>query len=243
MRMRDGYAVGAEYLELFSLPMWAGLRPRLVDALDGADPSAGPLLDLGAGTGIGTQVVLGALPAARVLAVEPSPALRAVLLAKLAADPDGARRVTVQPADAAGAELPDRLGGVIAMHMIGHLDPAARRALWGRLVGRLAPGAPLVVGLQPPAEAVAVPFARHSRAEIGDLTYEGWASAEPTGASTIRWTMTYRTLHRGRLLGERTAEHDWHILPAAAAVAELTDAGLHARTAPGGLVVATREAA
>jgi hypothetical protein len=33
-RVRDGYAVGAEYLELLSLPMWAPLRPLLADALE-----------------------------------------------------------------------------------------------------------------------------------------------------------------------------------------------------------------
>lgn len=58
---------------------------------------------------------------------------------------------------AAGASLPDRLAGAIAMRMIGHLDPDGRRALWARLAGCLAPGAPLVVGLQPPDQAVSVP--------------------------------------------------------------------------------------
>jgi len=236
--VRDAYAAGAEYLELFSLPMWASLRSPLVAALDGVRPAAGPVLDLGAGTGIGTQVLLDALPDARVLAVEPSPALRAVLLAKLADDPERTRRVTVEPADAAGAELPDRLAGAIAMHMVGHLDPEVRRGLWDRLAARLVPGAPLVVGLQPPDEAVAVPLARHSAVAVGDLVYEGWAQAEPTGPASLRWTMTYRTLRGDRVLAEQTAEHDWQIVAPATAVAELAAAGLDAGSAPGNLVVA-----
>lgn len=29
---------------------------------------------------------------------------------------------------------------------------------------------------------------------VGDLTYEGWASAEPSGDHQITWHVTYRTL-------------------------------------------------
>lgn len=107
----DQYGVAAEYLELLMLPAWRELRSALVAVLHDVDPAAGPVLDLGAGTGLGTKVILDTVPGARVLAVEPSPGLRAVLLARLAHDPDRARRVTVQPVDAAGAVLPGQLAG------------------------------------------------------------------------------------------------------------------------------------
>jgi SAM-dependent methyltransferase len=236
----DGYAATVEYLELFSRPLWAEVRPAVERALAAAESAAGLVLDLGAGTGIGTEIVLDAAPGARVLAVEPSPALRAVLLAKLARDPGHAQRVTVQPRDAAGMELPDRLGGALAMHMIGHLTPAARRVLWRDVAHRLAPGAPLVVGLQPPDQAVAVPLTRVGETAVGDHRYECWACAEPTSATTLRWTMTYRTLHEGRVLDERTAAHDWQIASVPAVTTELAASGLTAEATPGGLVVARR---
>lgn len=56
------YAASTEYLHLLSLPMWEPLRPRLACALAGVAPASGPVLELGAGTGIGTDVVLDAVP-------------------------------------------------------------------------------------------------------------------------------------------------------------------------------------
>lgn len=54
----DQYAPAAEYVELFSLESWRVLRPALVAALMGADSANGPILDLGTGTGLGTEVLL-----------------------------------------------------------------------------------------------------------------------------------------------------------------------------------------
>jgi hypothetical protein len=65
------YAASAEYLHLLSRPMWTGLRPRLEAALTGLAPDAGPVLELGAGSGLGTDVLLDTLPH-DVLAAEPT---------------------------------------------------------------------------------------------------------------------------------------------------------------------------
>ncbi|MDQ4039763.1 MAG: hypothetical protein M3313_15785 [Actinomycetota bacterium] len=47
--------------------------------------------------------------------------------------------------------LPDRLAGAVGMHVIGHLRPEDRRALWSGLAARLAPGAPVVY--RPPSRS------------------------------------------------------------------------------------------
>src|SRR5919201_4925139 len=104
--MTDPYAITAEFYDVLAGPRWATLAPALANALAGADPAAGPLLDLGAGTGLSTVALADAVPEATILAVEPSPSLRAVLLSRLAARPDLQRRVTVLPMDLFGAELP-----------------------------------------------------------------------------------------------------------------------------------------
>jgi hypothetical protein len=67
----------------------------------------------GAGSGLATLAAARTLPEAKTLAVEPSVALRAVLLAKLADNPDAARRVTVVDSDAQHAPLPKRIGTVL----------------------------------------------------------------------------------------------------------------------------------
>jgi SAM-dependent methyltransferase len=236
--MDDQYAITAEFYDLLAGPYWALKGPALAAALDGADPTAGPVLDLGAGTGLSTVAVAEALPTATILAVEPSPSLRAVLHSRLVARADLRDRVTVLPTDLAGAELPPRLGGAVAISMLGHLDRSDRVALWALLANRLAPGAPAVVELQPPARPETVPATEFARARLGDLEYEGSGSAQPDGTDSVCWTMTYRVLRDGRKLSERVRVFPgWHTVGADAVAAEAATAGLTCEAREQGLLV------
>lgn len=233
------YDRSAPYLHLLSLPMWPPLRARLAAALAGADPSGGTILELGPGSGIGTEVVFDAVPSAPILVAEPSAALRGILLARLAGRPD-ADRLTVYPAGAADVPLPDRLAAVIGLHMIGHLAPKQRRRLWPALATRLSPGAPVVVNVQPPDTAVAVLPTPPLVVTQGRLTYRGTGSAVPTGPDSIRWLMSYATLDGEDVIDEATAEYDWWIVSAAGLAAELTAAGLVVDSTDDDLVLAHR---
>ncbi|RLK23868.1 methyltransferase family protein [Micromonospora sp. M71_S20] len=238
--MGDEYAISGEYLHLLSEPAWDGLRAPVTEALHGA-VGDGTLLDVGAGTGLGTEVLAAATPEADVVAVEPSPVLRAVLLSRMTARPDLRQRVTVVAADALGAVLPARLGAVLAMNMIGHLDPDGRRTFLRRVAERLAPGAPLVLNLQPPAEPKPVPFSVFGAVPVGRHTYEGGGSAEPSGPDTVTWRMRYRVLDAdGTPLREDHAAYRWHVTPARGLIAELTEAGLTAEVGPLDVVRAVR---
>jgi hypothetical protein len=95
-----------------------------------------------------------------------------------------------------------------------------------------------VVGLQEPQQAVAVPRTRFADLRVGDLCYEGYASAEPTGPDRLRWTMEYRTLEGATVLSDRIARYDWWIVSPPTLLAELAEAGLAAQPADAGLVVA-----
>lgn len=231
------YAASAEYLHLLSRPMWSELRPRLAAALTGVDAAQGPVLELGAGTGLGTEVLLDALTG-DVLAAEPSAALRAVLLARLTDRPDG-DRVTVFPGGAAQVPLPDRIAAVVGMHMVGHLAPAERKRLWAAAAERLAPGGPVVLNVQPPAAAEEVAEWPWTGVALGGLVYEGTGSAEPTGPDAVRWRMRYRTRRGDTVLAEVTAGYDWWIVTAEGLAAELAGAGL-AATVDDDLVVARK---
>ncbi len=223
--MNDQYRESAEYIDIMSRDAWRELAPLLAEALEGA---AGPVVDLGAGSGLGTLVIAKALPHAEIIAVEPSSGLRAVLLSKVYGDSELARRVTVLDTDAQHATLPDRLGAVTAMNMIGHLDRADRRALWATLAKRLAPRAPIVLNLQPPGSAIAMPDTRFTEIPIGRRTYEGWGRAEPHGADAVTWHMRYRVLENGAPVGERAVDYRWWIV---------TEDDLRAETAEFGFTV------
>lgn len=231
------YATSAEYLHLLSTPMWETLRPRLAAALHAVDADAGPVLELGAGTGQATDVLLDTLPNDVVVA-EPSGPLRGVLLARLL-DRGAAGRVTVHPCGAAEVPLPDRAAAVVGMHMVGHLAPADRRRLWAAVAERLAPGGPVVLNVQPPDTAVAVPPFPWSGVTVGAHTYEGRGEARPLDAGTVQWRMSYRTRVDDTVVAETTAEYRWWVLSAAGLAAELVAAGLEARV-DGDLVVARR---
>jgi SAM-dependent methyltransferase len=229
------YAASAEYLHLLSAPMWDSLRPRLAAAISDVDPAAGPVLELGAGTGLSTDVLLDALTN-DVLAVEPSAQLRGVLLARLA-DRGASGRVTVHPGSATDVPLPRRLAAVVGMHMVGHLTPDERQRLWAEVSSRLAPGGPLVLNVQPPETVAAVPLFPWFGVTIGGLTYEGRGEAQPAGPDSVRWRMSYRTRDGDTVLGEAAADYRWWVLSASGLAAELAAAGLDVAV-DGDLVVA-----
>lgn len=177
------------------------------------------------------------MPDAPVLAAEPSSALRAVLLGRLC-DRGDAHRVTVFPGGATDVPLPARLAGVVGLNMVGHLRPDDRRALWAALAPRLSPGAPVVLNTQPPDTAVTVPVSAPYAVSSGGLSYEGRGGAEPTGPESVRWTMTYRTLHGDVVLGEASTQYDWWTVSTATLADELRAAGLEVTTPYDDLVVA-----
>jgi SAM-dependent methyltransferase len=236
----DPYQESGEFLDLLSGEAWRALRGPVTEALRGAAPKAGPLLDVGAGSGLGTRVMADSFPAAEIFAVEPSPVLRAVLLSRIAAEPALRSRVTVLAAGALDAPLPDRLGAVVAVNMIGHLAPPDRRRFWRRLGDRLAPGAPLVVNLQPPAEPVAVEHTLFATVRVGRHTYEGSGGAEPRGNGSVTWRMRYRVFdEKGSSVHESVIEYDWHVISPAALLRELADAGFAGEIGPFDVIRAT----
>lgn len=232
----DGYDASALYVHLLIGPSWQRLRAPLRYELAAVDPGAGTVVELGAGSGIGTELLLDTVPAAPVLALEPSIALRAVLLGRMA----GHRfehRLTVLPDPAEAAELPDRICAVLGANMIGHLDPDARSRLWCELAARLTPGAPVLVNADDPdlTDGKAVPT---TEVRVAGLTYAGTGRAEPDGADAMRWSMRYTT-HRGEtLLHTAEAVHRVHTITADGLAAEMTDAGLPAEVGSHSLVVA-----
>lgn len=213
------------------------MSDRLATALTSADPASGTVIEFGAGTGLGTDVLLDTLAPAPILAAEPSAQLRAVLLARLAAREDR-DRVTVFPVGATELPLPDRIAAVVGMHMIGHVAPAQRRTLFAELMPRLAPGAPLVFNVQPPDTAVEVPEWPPFGTTVGRLRYEGTGRAVPSAPDRVHWTMTYRTLDGETEIARAVAEYEWWIVSADRLAAELRQAGAEVVRIDGDLVIA-----
>jgi SAM-dependent methyltransferase len=230
VRVSSEYERSAEFIDVMMAPAWEATGPVLAEALRGV---SGPVVDVGAGGGHGTRVIAAAVAGAEILAVEPSPGLRSVLLARVNGAAELRDRVTVLPEGLLAAELPGRLGAVVAMSVIGHFDPAGRQRIWGLLAERLQPGGRAVLNLPPPTEAMAVPDSRFADVRLGRRRYEGWGRAEPAGPDRLTWRMTYRTYHDDRLAGEVEVDYAWWVLDGQRLKEEVSEHGLVvSRTGP-----------
>lgn len=95
--MTDAYAAAAGAYDLFAGPYRAQVRPVLDAVCAEYRSDGGPMLDIGAGSGANAAHVLECVPGSTVWAVEPSPAMRSLLLGRIAARPEWHRRITVRP--------------------------------------------------------------------------------------------------------------------------------------------------
>jgi precorrin-6B methylase 2 len=153
------YEASAEFYELVAARQAQSSGPALRAALAGVDPSVGPVLEIGAGTGRITEVIADALPSAEIVATEPAAEMRAVLISRAHADPRLRGRVTVVPDSAqriaAGIGAP--ICAAVVFGVAGHLDAPERVALWRALADRLPPGGPIVVELMGVAAPRVIP--------------------------------------------------------------------------------------
>jgi hypothetical protein len=228
-----------EFVAVLLGAAWEGLGPALTKALTGLDAAAGPIVDAGAGTGLGTRVIATTVPEAEIVAVEPDRALRTALLATVAAEPELRRRVTVLGTGLLSAELPEQIGGLVAMNVIGHFTPADRERIWALLAARLDPAGRAVLNLYPPTRPAVVPATPMAGITIGRRHYSGSAAATPAEPDAVVWEMRYRLEQDGVPL---TARDHWHVSTPEQLAAELAPHGL--RVTPGdsaqGIQVITR---
>jgi SAM-dependent methyltransferase len=238
--MTDPYALSAEFYEVLAREQRQPVLEALRAVLGSLEATTGPVVDLGAGTGMATLVIADALPDAELVAIEPSPAMRTALLTRLAERPQLRQRVTVLPWGFPGAEaeLPDRLRAVVGLAMLGHLDPNARARLWRLLAERLEPGGVAVFELQAPPRPQIIPETTYTRTRLGALEYEGSFAAQPSGPLTMDWTMRWRIYRGERLLQEHAGQHtQWWTISEADVAAEAGGAGLTCTAAGEGLLV------
>ena len=185
----------AEFYDLLATAHWQTFGLQLLDLLADADPSAGPILDIGAGTGVGLAYLLTAVPDARIHALEPSRAMRTALHTRLALDNDLRRVTTVEPHTLEQAELPERACALVASATLGHLGDDERARLWRYVAEQMPAGAPAVIEVLPPDRPLTVPPTRYRELRVGEYVYEGWQQGEPADEFHMAWTMTYRVLH------------------------------------------------
>lgn len=199
----------AEFYDLLASGMWDHFGPDVARELADVDPAAGPIIDVGAGTGIGLSYIHESVPTATIVAIEPSRAMRSIMHTRLALAPELLDVVTVVPFELCPSHVPDQIGGMVASAVLGHFDEMGRHSLWQLLADRLAPNAPAIIGVLPPTRPMSIPLTRYRALPVGDHVYEGWMSGEPIDERRMRWTMTYQVLHNDIALVEKTVRSVW----------------------------------
>jgi len=218
----EPYSPTAEFFDLAAAAHVAtGSAPAVVTALAGLDTAAGPVVEIGAGTGLVTVALARAFPDLEIVAHEPATGMRAVLTSRIYRDPDLRRRITVCAEPAPDLDLPDTISGAVVCGVAGHLDQPDRVRLWRRLAERLAPGGRIVVELMAIDRPVVLDPTRLSRVEVGDQRYEWWFSGEPDGPDRMRLHTTWRvSTEDGTPVREVVDQYHWYTLTLAGIAAE-----------------------
>lgn len=164
--------------------------------------AAGHVLDFGAGTG---RLALALAEAGvTVTCVEPSPAMRAVFLAKLAQRPHLFPRVTLLP-DIAAAEPSVPVGLAYLAGVIHHLlTPEELDTTLVKLHRALVPGGRLLLdSIAARPTTAPLPPTLAGEVQIGVFVYRTTMWQELLAPPIHRWTFRYEILHETTLI-ERT---------------------------------------
>ncbi|MFB7908292.1 class I SAM-dependent methyltransferase [Kitasatospora sp. NPDC056076] len=237
----DDYAVSAEFYDILQAETDRRLAERRFT--QAAAHARHAILDIGAGTGIVTEVLLRA-SSAPVHAVEPAPAMRAALLSRLAhLGADQRTRVTVHPEPVDTTGLTAVADLAVASNVIASLDPATRRATWKAIATALLPGGLLLFDPPPPAlPTEAETLGKLGPVRVGPDLYSADVTRRPH-RGVLRTAFTYRVEREQEVLREAREEFDqWPASPELLAE-ELHDQGLYLVQAPGADLVAARRPA
>lgn len=223
MPLSENYDGMGEFHDLFMNSAWARLEPLLREAFASLTGSA-TVLDVGAGTGLGTRMLARCTPA-RIVAVEPSRTMRAVLTARVADDADLSRRVGIVADRVPGglSRVRAPLAGFVCAHVLGHLTEADRRATFRRIAELLHPdGIGVVTTAAAGSDPAAVVVEEDRR--IGELTYVArYRPPDDDGVSVAE----YEVRDGASVLRREVYTSTWRTPTDEQLRAELADAGLH----------------
>lgn len=224
----NGYSVTAQYYDPLMTAAHADVDRRIAATLVDMDVTTGPVVDIGAGTGLSTALIASTLPAAEILAVEPDAAMRPALMTRMWANVRLRQRVSILPFDIFSAPLPERIAGALLSASLVHFAPPDRARLWPLLADRLAPEGRIIVEVQCP-EAEDIPETDMAQVQVGRIVYCASAVAERLSSDRQRWTMKYRSSLEGREIACETTSYECWTISADRVLAEVRAAGLIGR--------------
>lgn len=217
-----GYETTAPYYDLFARAQDSSALPQMSFFADLVEPGQ-RVLDVGAGTG--RIAVTVARAAEYVYCLEPSPAMRAALLARVL-DHDLVGRVTVLSGSAPDFQIPARFDYVYLAGVMQYLEPTQRRTLFDRIASHLDPGGIVAMDMIGGESGSGWPLYELARTAAGHAEYRLLCSANPEGPLLLRSHLRYQTRLHDRLIADEHVERVRHFHPTGDAVADLKESGL-----------------
>ncbi|GAB3579505.1 class I SAM-dependent methyltransferase [Calidifontibacter terrae] len=162
-----------------------------------------PLVDIGSGSGLTTIALAQQFPGSEILTVEPDPIMRALLMLRIAEQPEIRERTTVLPESILDCWLPENCGGALLFNVIYFLGGRARDEFWQRMAQVLLPGAPILMSRSyGGVPETSIEKKLTSSATMGRHEYQRWFEAAPIRDNRMEITNTYVVLRDGQKVRE-----------------------------------------
>lgn len=221
----SGYAITAQFYDAMAGEQHAVVDADIAAELTGLKTDGYPVVDIGAGTGLTTKVIAKVVPDVQIFAIEPDAAMRPALMTRVWSDPDLRQRVSILPMPFSSAPLPPVISAAVASASLVHFSPQDRRSLWMQLFARLSPSGLAIVEIQCPV-ACDIPETCMATASIGNIAYEGWATARRIDDARQHWQMTYVARFNGAEIDRQTTDYICWTLSGAELLKEAASCGL-----------------
>lgn len=159
-------------------------------------------------------------PTSRIIAVEPDPQMRTVLMHQVVTTPGLGERVTVWPTVLDRTPIRGPLGGVVATGFLYFLSPDQRAEAWRLFARHVTVGSGVVFeDGSAPDPTTDEPDQLLQTRQLGELRYERWFSQRPVGDGTVSFTNTFRVFDGERLVLEDIAHcRSWPLTTAQTAL-------------------------
>lgn len=193
------------------------------------------ILEIGAGTGLIT-ISLAEWTPAEIFALEPSAAMRAVMLSRLGARPDLLERVTVLGCDALSVDLDEPVEAMVMINVMYALEPEYRRRLWPVLAAQLEPGGLLVFTWRDGGPPAVRPLRELDARQVGRHTYAILSEILESGEEAAKARYVHRISAGDKVISEEEQvgyayRPSWNVIKG-----ELASAGFTQADAPEGLL-------
>lgn len=163
-----------------------------------------PLVDIGPGSGLTTLALAQQFPDVEIIAVEPDPWMRSMLMLRVAEREHLRSRTTVEPNSILDAWMPEQIGGALLFNVIYFLGGRARLAFWDRMAQVLPEGAPILMSRAYGVVDTGEELVRTASSTLGRNTYERWRQTVPVKDGRVEITNTYKTIRDGKVVREVT---------------------------------------